>query len=567
MIKIISRIMNLSKKQKKYLVIGNILNFFENMMIFVPFMLLFYFLRLYTLAELTSQNVLVVSVVMVLSIVLRGVLRRIVDQLHSIHGLSIFAEMRMRFVEHLKKLPLGYFSDDHMGDITSVLTTDMFFMENNAMTFLGQLVAAVTSIILSAICIFVFNLWMGLAYIFIILISFFSIGLLDKRNKQFGGRRQKQFGIIASSVVQFVQGMATVKAFGMNDEDNVDLKQVFLDSREYAIEFERKYFLPRILADLNVNWGIALIIAIDLILYYFFAYPLDYCLGFLIFSSVSLNALQVVISAVPRFDILDVGLNRYYEIMNVEEIEDNEEIYIPKTHNIKFQDVSFSYDKKEILHQISFDIKEHSMTALVGPSGSGKSTITNLLARFWDVKSGNITIDGIDIKKMSLDSLLSQISMVFQNVYLFKDTIANNIAFGVENAQREDIIYAAQKARCHDFIMNLPQGYDTMIGESGSTLSGGEKQRISIARAMLKNAPIILLDEATSSVDPENEIYIQQAIDALVKDKTLIVIAHRLTSIKNADKIIVIEDGRILEEGTHVELLENQGTYYKMWNC
>ena len=235
----------------------------------------------------------------------------------------------------------------------------------------------------------------------------------------------------------------------------------------------------------------------------------------------------------------------------------------PGHPEVQFSDVAFAYQNKEVLHHSNFAMKKNSMTALVGPSGGGKSTIANLLARLWDVKSGRVAISVVDIRNVPLAELMDQIIIVFQRVYLFQDTIANNIRFGQSDAPMEKVIEASRKACCHDFIMSLPDGYDTVIGEGGASLSGGEKQRISIARAILKDAPIIILDEATSSVDPENEQALLSAIQELTKDKTLISIAHRLSTVRNADQIIVIDQGRIVQRGTHHELLQKEGIYQR----
>jgi len=251
--------------------------------------------------------------------------------------------------------------------------------------------------------------------------------------------------------------------------------------------------------------------------------------------------------------------------MKEEVLEDNNKKVELNNFDIEFENVSFAYEKENVLNNVSFKAEEKSMTALVGSSGCGKSTIANLIARFWDVEKGTVKIGGVDIREIEMESFLKNISMVFQKVYLFNDTILNNIKFAKPDATLEEVIEVFKKARCHDFIMDLEKGYDTVIGEGGSTLSGGEKQRISIARAMLKDAPIILLDEATASLDPDNERYIQEAINELVKNKTLIIIAHRLSTIKNADNILVIDKGKVIEEGKHNELISKKGKYYKLW--
>ena len=281
-------------------------------------------------------------------------------------------------------------------------------------------------------------------------------------------------------------------------------------------------------------------------------------LNFVLFGSV-----ENINDAAHTLGVIDSAMNKLEALENVNYIDQDGTDIKPATYDIEFRDVSFGYDSRIVLHDLNFKIPQNSTTAIVGPSGSGKSTLCNLIARFYDVNSGTITIGGTDIRRFTCDSLLKNISMVFQNVYLFRDTIKNNIKFGSPDATDEQIIAAAKAARCHDFIMALPDGYDTVIGEGGSSLSGGEKQRISIARAMLKDAPIVILDEATASIDPENEHLIQEAISALTHGKTIITIAHRLATIENADQILVIDGGTVAQRGTHKELLQQEGTYKK----
>lgn len=286
-------------------------------------------------------------------------------------------------------------------------------------------------------------------------------------------------------------------------------------------------------------------------------------LMFVLFSFVLFGSVENINDAAHTLGVIDSAMNKLEALENVNYIDQDGTDIKPATYDIEFRDVSFGYDSRIVLHDLNFKIPQNSTTAIVGPSGSGKSTLCNLIARFYDVNSGTITIGGTDIRRFTCDSLLKNISMVFQNVYLFRDTIKNNIKFGSPDATDEQIIAAAKAARCHDFIMALPDGYDTVIGEGGSSLSGGEKQRISIARAMLKDAPIIILDEATASIDPENEHLIQEAISALTHGKTIITIAHRLATIENADQILVIDGGTVAQRGTHKELLQQEGTYKK----
>ena len=278
-----------------------------------------------------------------------------------------------------------------------------------------------------------------------------------------------------------------------------------------------------------------------------------------------LAAPMLALINITAFRVADASLDRYDRVRQTEMMDDSGKPVRLNNFDIDFKNVTFGYNESAVIKNMSFHIPQHSMTALVGKSGCGKSTVVNLIARFWDTDSGTVSIGGTDIKAMTTESLLENISVVFQNVYLFNDTVFNNGAFGKKGATKEDVIAACKKARCHEFISALENGYDTVIGEGGSTLSGGEKQRISIARAILKDAPIVLLDEATASIDPDNEAYIQQAITEMVKGKTLVVIAHKLSAVMGADQILMIEDGQISARGTHSQLLESSPAYQELW--
>ena len=284
------------------------------------------------------------------------------------------------------------------------------------------------------------------------------------------------------------------------------------------------------------------------------------------FAFMIFGAVENMNDSVHMLGLIDTSMDKLENIENAEFIDESGRDFSIASYNIDFTDVSFGYGEIEVLYNLSFQIPQNTTTAIVGPSGSGKSTICNLITRFYDVNSGSVKIGGHDVREFTCDSLLKNISMVFQNVYLFNDTIRNNIKFGKSDATEDEIIEAAKKACCHDFIMALPEGYDTMIGEGGSSLSGGEKQRISIARAILKNAPIILLDEATASIDPENEHLIQQAISELIQGKTIVTIAHRLATIENADQILVVDHGKIVQKGTHDQLIQQKGIYRSFIN-
>jgi ATP-binding cassette subfamily B protein len=304
-----------------------------------------------------------------------------------------------------------------------------------------------------------------------------------------------------------------------------------------------------------------LIVFVSIYFYLSESMTLVYCLLMVIASFMIFDQLKAAGSGMATLRLTESAIDRANDLDDVPVMNEGAQAIAPVTHEIRFNQVDFSYGERPVLESVSATIPEKKMTAIVGPSGSGKTTMCNLIARFWDIQGGQISIGGRDVRDYTLDSLLANISMVFQNVYLFDDTIENNIKFGKPDATHEEVVEAAKRACCDDFIQALPDGYNTMIGEGGSSLSGGEKQRLSIARAMLKDAPIIIFDEATASIDPENEDRLQAAIESLTRDKTIIMIAHRLKTVRNADQILVLDQGHIVQHGTHDELMQQKGLY------
>ena len=383
--------------------------------------------------------------------------------------------------------------------------------------------------------------------------------------------RQEQSERLTDAVLSFVEGIGVIKSYNLLGEKSEELSGNFKRSRNTSLDFERKMTPWTMGLNILYGIGIAAIFGLSIVLEQSGVLSLAYVLGVLLFVFDLFGPLKALYGEASRLTVMNAALDRIEAVLDEPELSDNGKQHIPAQAQpgqpeVLFNDVTFAYQDKEVLHHISFAMKKNSMTALVGPSGSGKSTIANLLARLWDVKSGNVTIRGVDIRNVPLSELMDQISMVFQRVYLFQDTIYNNIIMGKPDATEEEIYEAARKARCYDFIMALPDGFQTVVGEGGATLSGGEKQRISIARCILKDAPIVILDEATASVDTDNESYIQEAISELVKGKTLLVIAHRLNTIQNADQILVIDNGQIAQQGTHEELLKQSGIYQDFVN-
>lgn len=381
--------------------------------------------------------------------------------------------------------------------------------------------------------------------------------------------RQQALQNLTSSVLEFTEGIGIIKSYNLLGEKSKELTESFSENCKKNISFENDHSPWTFAINITYGLGTTAMLYLSWTLYKDGTLSLTYFVGMLLFLFELFMPIKSFYSQTARITVMNSCMDRIEAIFANEELPDDGEELLPANgglneSEIEFRNLSFAYDKREVLKNISFKVEKNTMTALVGASGSGKSTIANLLPRFWDVKDKTIFVRGKDIRTVKLSSLMDNISMVFQRVYLFKDTIYNNIAIGRADASKEEVIAAARKARCYDFIMALPEGFDTVIGEGGATLSGGEKQRVSIARCILKDAPIVILDEATASVDADNESHIQAAISELVKGKTLLVIAHRLHTISKAEQILVIDEGQIKERGTHEELEALGGIYKNM---
>ena len=476
-------------------------------------------------------------------------------------GYFMCAEKRIHIGDRMKYMPMGYFNDHNLGNLTSVVTTTMGDIENNASMVLtnilgGYIHAAIITIVM--LCI---DWRIGLTILCGILLFTWCIGRLQKKSETVSPQRQQAQEALVSNVLEYVQGMLIVKSFNLGQNSNSKMRQAILDSKDKNLKLERT-FVPYNMLQQIILYGTSILVIVEGLYFYLNGtMALSICLLMTVASFMLFSQLQSAGNTSALLRLLDVSIDKVNEIDNTPVMDEHGKPINPPNYNIVFDDVSFSYGEHRILDHVSLSIPEKTVTAIVGPSGAGKSTFCNLIARFWDVDDGKITIGGIDVRDYTLDSLLTNISEVFQKVYLFADTIENNIKFGNPAASHNEVVKAAQKACCHDFIMSLPDGYDTVIGEGGATLSGGEKQRISIARAILKDAPIIILDEATSSVDPENENLLMGAISELTKNKTVIMIAHRLKTVRNADQIFVLSGGHIVQTGKHEDLIRQPGIY------
>ena len=473
---------------------------------------------------------------------------------------------RIEMGEHLKKLSMGFFSNRDAGDLSTVLLRDYSEIENFAQQILPQVATILIRFTLAIIVLSAFDVKMMLA-VFIVIPLALPFALISmKRMEKEGALLQRSQQEAASGILEYVGGIRTLKAFHMAGEQFETLKDTLNKQREASINIETKAAAPvSMLGRFVLNCGIGLVMLAGSYLMFNGKLQVFYYIAFLLLTLTIYDPVLSLFTFIADLTRTTRSGKRIRALFEEKPLDEPENSAKPAGTDIAFKDVSFRYGDKEVLHHINISFPEKSVTALVGPSGSGKSTITRLIARFWDADSGEVSFGGRPVKEMNSGELLENISMVFQDVYLFRDTIEANIRMGRSDATHEDVVEAAKKAACHDFIMSLPDGYETMVGEGGSTLSGGEKQRISIARALLKDAPVILLDEATSSLDPENEVLIQQAISALVENKTVIVIAHRLQSVCNADQIVVLKDGEVYEAGDHEGLLKMNGLYAKLW--
>ena len=570
MLALFSRILKLSGKYKGRIQGAFVCAFLESILAKMPIFLAFLVLSGFYQKTLTGTKCLYIGIDLIAVVVAQAVVHYLCDRLQSAAGYMIFTDKRMELGGHLRKLPMGYFTSGNIGKISSVLSTDMVFIEEVAMSTLGNMMSYMLSAFVLLVFMFFLDLRLGLIAAAVTLLAWFIAKGMNKVSLKEAAGRQDQSEHLTDAVLSFAEGISVIKSYNLIGEKSEELTENFRRSRDTSTVFERK--MTPWTRGLTILYavGISAIFMLSVWLQQSGSLSLPYLLGVLLFVFDLFSPLKALYGEASRLTVMNAALDRIEAVLNEEELPDKGTQHISQADSnlpeICFDNVTFAYQDKEVLHDISFSMKKHTMTALVGPSGGGKSTIANLLARLWDVKSGKVTIRGTDIRDVPLSELMEQISMVFQRVYLFQDTIYNNISMGKPDATEEEVYEAAKKARCYDFVMALPDGFQTVIGEGGATLSGGEKQRISIARCILKDAPIVILDEATASVDTDNESYIQEAINELVKGKTLLVIAHRLNTIRQADQILVIADGRISEQGTHDELMEKAGIYQDFVN-
>ena len=566
MIALMKRILNVAGGYKGRIQLAFVFSFLKSLLAKAPIGMAFLVLTAFLDGSAGSRLCLTMGAAMAICLVLQVLCQHAADRLQSAAGFMVFAEKRMELGAHLRKLPMGYFTEGNIGKISSVLSTDMVFIEENCMTALADMMSYIFAEAIMLAFLFVIHPWLGLAGCALMLLVLAIAKGMRREGLEDSDIRQAQSENLTEAVLDFAEGIGIIKTYNLLGEKSAELTENFRESRKTSIDFEENHAPWQRRLNLVFGLGVAVVVALTLFLRSRGLLDSSLAVGVMLFVFDLFGPMKALYGQSSRLTVMNSCMDRIEEVFAEAELSDKGTAHIPARSGgpeVEFRNVSFAYGEKETLHDISFCLEKNQMAALVGPSGGGKSTIASLLARFWDVKSGQVLVRGVDIRTVPLSELMDHISMVFQRVYLFQDTIYNNISMGRPDASREEVIEAARKARCHDFIMSLPDGYDTVVGEGGESLSGGEKQRISIARCILKDAPIVILDEATASVDADNESYIQQAISELCKGKTLLVIAHRLNTIRHANQIFVVAEGQIVQRGVHKELMREEGIYRK----
>ena len=499
--------------------------------------------------------------IMVIAIVIDIICKRFSTVLQTEGGYNASAFMRIKIAEHLRYLPMGYFNSNSIGEISSVTTNTMEMLGDVAARVVMLTTQGILETAMIVLMILIFDWRIGLLSAAGVVIFFMINSIMQKSGKSDSEKKVLCDTELISQIMEYIQGISEVKSYNLLGKQAKRLNAANEACAEINTKMELLFVPYHFLQGAVTKITGAVIVICSAAFYINETMSAVYAIGMTIAAFMLYSSLECAGNYSSLLHVVSVCVDKANAILELDTMDiDGKEIR-PQSCDIELEHVSFSYDKRKIIDDVSLSIPQRTTTAIVGPSGGGKSTLCNLIARFWDVDAGRVTLGGVDVKEYSMNSLMSNFSFVFQTVYLFADTIENNIKFGRQDATHEEVVEAAKKACCHDFISQLPDGYNTVIAEGGSTLSGGQKQRISIARAIMKDAPIVILDEATANVDPENEKELMDAVAALTKEKTIIMIAHRLKTVRHADRIVVVDKGRIVQQGTHEQLMQQDGIY------
>lgn len=561
MLKIFNKFFDFSGKYKKYFYDSIILSVFYSIFEAIRIPAIAIVLKDMLENNMTEKTMFLSLGIMIVSIVGCSILKNKITMKQTIGGYELCANKRIDIAQHLKYVPMGYLNDNSLGYITSITTNTLEMLQDVATRVIMLSTQGFINTCIIGICVLIYDYRIGILIFLGILVFLGVNNIMQKKSNKLSPIKTESDSRLVEKILEYIQGISIVKSYNLSHQSNQKVIKAIDDNNDINYKME-KTFIPIMGLQTFVLKSMGILVILASIYFYLNnSMTLINCVLMIICSFIIYGQLESAGNYSALLRVMDNCVDKVNTVFDtpVMDVEGSE--IIPKNYDINFDNVSFSYENRKVIDNMLFNIPQNTTTAIVGPSGGGKTTICNLIARFFDVDKGKITLGGNDIRRYKLDSLLKNISMVFQDVYLFQDTVANNIKFGSNNASREDVIKASKKASCHDFIINLPNGYDTVIGEGGTSLSGGEKQRISIARAMLKDAPIIILDEATANVDAENEKQLQDAIEELTRNKTIIMIAHRLKTVRNADQILVVDDGKIVQRGDHHSLIKEEGIY------
>lgn len=567
MLNVFKKIWSFSKEEQANIKKSILAGFFHAVFNALEFGAIYYMLVNIFSKTLDYKSIFVCLGILVISLVGKIMTQKISQMAQTHAGYFMAAHKRIEIGEKIKRVPMGFFSSFSLGRLTTIATSSLSQAEMWVPMLLVLVLGGVLNTLVFVLGTLIFNVKVGLVAVAGVIVFFIVTSVMEKKSSANADKMTETQTRLTKEVLATLQGMQVIKSYNLGGENNRALRKSIKDTSRTLLDLEKSVAPYTVIQRIVMGITTVAMVYVSLNLNLSGELPLAETILMIMASFIIFEGL---IGAGSNMAILRACENAIDSVGFIDSMPDMKEGSITepiKNHNIVFKDVSFSYDDRPILKDVSAEIKENTMTAIVGPPGSGKTTFCNLIARFWDVNSGEILIGGKNIKDYKIENLMNSISMVFQDVYLFEDTIENNIKFGKQNASHEEVVQAAKKARCHEFIEALPEGYNTLIGEGGASLSGGEKQRISIARAMLKDADIIIFDEATANVDPENEDKLKEAIESLTKNKTVIMIAHRLKTIRNADQILVLKDGEIVERGSHEELIKNNGLYSDLINA
>ena len=567
MLNVFKKIWSFSKEEQANIKKSILAGFFHAVFNALEFGAIYYMLVNIFSKTLDYKAIFVCLGILVISLVGKIMTQKISQMAQTHAGYFMAAHKRIEIGEKIKRVPMGFFSSFSLGRLTTIATSSLSQAEMWVPMLLVLVLGGVLNTLVFVLGTLIFNVKVGLVAVAGVIVFFIVTSMMEKKSSANADKMTETQTRLTKEVLATLQGMQVIKSYNLGGENNRALRKSIKDTSRTLLDLEKSVAPYTVIQRIVMGITTVAMVYVSLNLNLSGELPLAETILMIMASFIIFEGL---IGAGSNMAILRACENAIDSVGFIDSMPDMKEGSITepiKNHNIVFKDVSFSYDDRPILKNVSAEIKENTMTAIVGPSGSGKTTFCNLIARFWDVNSGEILIGGKNIKDYKIENLMNSISMVFQDVYLFEDTIENNIKFGKQNASHEEVVQAAKKARCHEFIEALPEGYNTLIREGGASLSGGEKQRISIARAMLKDADIIIFDEATANIDPENEDKLKEAIESLTKNKTVIMIAHRLKTIRNADQILVLKDGEIVERGSHEELIKNNGLYSDLINA